>query len=328
MPARNATIEDLKKSYSYNVEYFEEQAKTTTICKGCDERISLYDNHVCKKYLEKYSDRTEDYDFASQIRSIINAGIEIDKKWLFKQFDLDYNEEKQKIQKEKRNYICPMCREKEDICDCKGFNDRKYMEEKVSNRVVEAMEKDKFVNGKATYSGTLNKCSMDLAAIKQLAGIDWGKKDSKSFKMISELTPDGFIQSFPANNWESHPIYLELKNNINIKCKVDNNGKITGTIISNLNNIEQWFLDFEKRCCLNNGVLSMSSWQNDWYQDLLKFQIQLIRFTEAKRAPHPVYEVGCDKPFYLDCAVCNQCDEQDVYKPKTENYTCQKCWPR
>ena len=60
MPARNATIEDLKKSYSYYVQPFEdEQMKTTTICRGCDERISLYDGHVCKKYSEKYSDRTD-----------------------------------------------------------------------------------------------------------------------------------------------------------------------------------------------------------------------------------------------------------------------------
>ena len=357
MPARHATIEDLKKSYStYCFESYEdEQTKTTTICKGCDEKISLYNSHICRKFLEKYSDRTDsgwwnvngkyiprdrskfhqfgyswhdcltnsiiqpainamnkipvhikqeptDHDYVSQIQKLMNDGWKFEN--LTKKIGLD-------IIKEKINYICPMCREKEDICDCKGFNDRKYMEEKVTSRVVEAMEKDKFVDGKTTYSGTLDECSTDIAAIKQLAGIDWGKENSQS------------------NNWEIHPIYLELENNTDVKCEVDNKGKITGTVVSNRYLSKQWFLDFEKRCCLNDGVQSMSSWQDSNFQGLLNFQIQLVEYMKkTKRVPRPIYEVGLAKPFYLDCAICNQCDQEDIYKPKTENYTCQKCWPR
>ena len=129
--------------------------------------------------------------------------------------------------------------------------------------------------------------------------------------------------------WENHPIYLELKNNINVKCEVDHSGKITGTVVSNLHLSEQWFLDFEKLFCLNNGVLNASSWQSPDFQGLLNFQIQLNEHFafETKPAPKMLYEVGSDKPFYESCAVCNQCDQPNIYVPKTERYTCQKCCP-
>ena len=137
-----------------------------------------------------------------------------------------------------------------------------------------------------------------------MIGVDWGKEDSKSVGTISEYWLNGTAKNFSTVNWTMHPIYLELKSNIDVKCEVDNNGKITGTVLSNLYLSKQWFLDFEKRCCLNKGILSMSSWQNPNFQGLLNFQI------------------------YLDCAVCNQCDQPDESRPKIENYTCQKCWSR
>lgn len=198
----------------------------------------------------------------------------------------------------------------------------------MSNRVIEAMEKDKFIDGKTIYSGTLKKCSTNLSAIKQLAGIDWGKEKSKSIGTISQYWLNGSVKNFSVD-WTTHPIYLELKNNINVKCEVDNNGKITGTVITNLYLSEQWFLDFEQRCVSSKDVQSLSSWQNPNFQGLWNFQIQLVGYVvETKRGPQPIYEVGSPKSFYIDCAVCNQCDQADIYKTKTENYTCQKCWPR
>ena len=42
---------------------------------------------------------------------------------------LSYDDLKQKIQEEKRNYVCPECRENENICDCKKYHIEKYKEE-------------------------------------------------------------------------------------------------------------------------------------------------------------------------------------------------------
>lgn len=199
----------------------------------------------------------------------------------------------------------------------------------MSNRVIEAMEKDKFIDGKTIYSGTLKKCSTNLSAIKQLAGIDWGKENSKSIETISEYWLNGSAKNFSSVDWTKHPIYFELKNNINVKCEVDNNGKITGTVVSNLHYSEQWFLDFEQRCISGKDVQSLSHWQDSYCQGLWNFQIQLVGYVvETKHVPQPIYEVGSPKSFYIDCTICNQCDQADIYKPKTENYTCQKCWPR
>ena len=295
MPARNATIEDLKKAYpTYCVQPFE-----TTICKDCDEQISLYGTHVCRKYLERYSDRT---NFVSQIQKLMSAGFEIDKKWLFKQFELDYNEEKQKMQKE---------------------YDRVYKEQ-MNGQVVEAMEKNKFIDGKTTLNSTL----IDFNIMHGVAGIDYGKEKSKSIGTISQYWLNGSVKNFSVD-WTMHPIYFELKNNINVKCEVDNNGKITGTVVSNLHYSEQWFLDFEQRCISGKDVQSLSHWQDSYCQGLWNFQIQLVGYVvETKHVPQPIYEVGSPKSFYIDCTICNQCDQADIYKPKTQNYTCQKCWPR
>lgn len=289
------------------------------------------------------------YDYVSQIQKLVDNGIRISQEILAKQLGIDIAEEKRKIQEEEEekgindpwtsvgdwiykpasaNYICPECRENENICDCNKYYDQVYKEQ-MNGQVVEAMEKNKFIDGKTAYSGTLKKCSTDLAAIKQLVGIDWGKENSQSIGTVSEYWLNGSAKNFPAVDWTMHPIYLELKNNINVKCEIDNKGKITGTVVSNLHYNEQWFLDFEERCRLNNGALSVSSWQDSNFQGLWNFQIQLVEyFVETKRAPQPKYELGSDKPFYFDYAVCNQCDKQDLYKPKTENYTCQNCWPR
>lgn len=261
-------------------------------------------------------------DLAKFIANLEFSGFQIDQKWLFNQFGLNYNEEKEKIAEEevnKVNYICPRCREAENICDCKGYYDREYMEQKVKNQVLEAMEKGKFVNGKTTYSGNIsrNQVLEDFYIMHGIFGVDYGKEKSKTV-----------VQTFTTNDWTNHPIYLELKNNVDVKCEIDNKGHITGTVVSNLYRSKQWFFDFTKKCSPLEGVLNFLYSQNP-YQGLLNFEIQLIEcFTETKSIPKMIYEVGSNKPFYEQYAICNQCDKPDIYKPKTENYTCQKCWPR
>jgi hypothetical protein len=170
-----------------------------------------------------------------------NLGIQIDQERLFNSFGLNYDEEKKKIAEEmKMHYTCSRCREAEDICQC---YDRKYLGEFVGgtdqkvvvkignkNRVLEAMEKDKFVDGETVYSGTLNECSTDLTTIKQLAGVDWGKENSQSIGTVSEYWLNESVGYFTANNWEYHPIYLQLKENSTISCNINDKGKITGFV--------------------------------------------------------------------------------------------------
>jgi len=183
---------------------------------------------IKKSYLtDCFNQKPKDHDYISEIQKIINGKMTVDMETAAKLLGIDIAEEKCKIQKE------------------------------MNNRVIETMEKDKFIDGKTTYFGTLNKCSMDFAAIKQVAGIDCGKENSKSFSMISKLMPDGSIETIP----------FAPSN----KCKY----------------------------CF-----------------------------ETKPAPKLMYEVGYDKPFYENCAICNQCDQPNIYKPKTESYTCEKCFPR
>lgn len=287
MSARNATIEDLKKSYStYCFEsYKDEQTKTTTICRGCGERISLYDGHVCRKYSEKYSDRTEDY-------ALVGA-------WKFKPGGA--------------RYLCSKCNEYEGICECYRYK------EEMSGRVIEAMEKDKFIDGKTTLNSTL----IDFNIMHGVAGIDWGKEYSKSVGTISQYG------MFPMRYWEHHPVYLQLKENSAISCYIDNKGKIKGAVSAAG---KQWYFDFVRSFYENKNianVINISHSENAYHPSVLHFEIQLIEYTtETKPIPKMIYETGSDKPFYEQCAVCNQCDEWDLHKPKTENYTCQKCWPR
>jgi hypothetical protein len=126
--------------------------------------------------------------------------------------------------------------------------------QKMNNRVIEAMEKNKFIGGKTAFSTPTSATFVDAAVMPGVMGIDCGKENSKSFSMISKLMPDGSIQTTPLNKWE------------------------------------YW--------------------------------------SETKPAPKLMYEVGYDKPFYENCAICNQCDQPNIYKPKTESYTCKKCFPR